>query len=84
MLSAILLLEGCNSTYVGSLGEYQKICDSHTVVTCTADIRSSNKGVEAQIFFYRAGPFSKYYKNIGLLNLTPAELDRVLTALEVK
>lgn len=86
LFASLLLLTGCSSTtYVGSLGEYQKVCDKHKVVTCTADIRTSNDGIEAQVFFYRTrlGVVDKT-KTMGLLNVTPTELDRVLSALEVK
>lgn len=88
MLSAVLLLTGCSSTYVGSLGEYQKVCDKHPRFVCTIDIHTRANEIVAQIFPYRKSlnPLEEFKgENLGLLeNLTPAELDRVLSALEVK
>src|ERR1035437_5108535 len=84
--ASLLLLAGCGpTTYVGSLGEYQAVCDRHPTFTCTVEVSTTEAGVEARIFPYRKGLGGPHSSALGLYsNITPAELDRVLTALEAK
>ena len=85
LFASLLLLAGCSSTYVGSLGEYQKVCDKHPTFECTVEIHSTADEIEPQIFLYRKGIASVTHRGLGLLeHLTPDQLDRVLSAWEVK
>jgi hypothetical protein len=84
LFASLLLLAGCSSTYVGSLGEYQKVCDKHPAFLCTIEIHETANEVAPQIFPYRK-VFGIHWDSLGLFeHLTPDQFDRVLTALEVK